>query len=43
MMNRKRIWKETVVAESRYYPAIYLEGLRKSTKNLMRAGAAAEI
>jgi hypothetical protein len=27
----ERIWKEMVMACSRYYPGIYLEGLKKST------------
>jgi hypothetical protein len=26
----ERIWKEALVAFSRYYPVIYLEGLRKT-------------
>jgi hypothetical protein len=30
----ERIWKEPVMASSRHCPDIYLEGLRKSTKNL---------
>jgi hypothetical protein len=30
----KRIWKEAIVAYSRYYPGICLEGLRKTIKNL---------
>jgi hypothetical protein len=30
----ERIWKETAVAWSRYYSRVYLEGLRKTTKNL---------
>jgi hypothetical protein len=34
------MWKEMVVA---YYPEIYLEGLRKTTENLMIAGLRAEI
>jgi hypothetical protein len=29
----ERIWKESVAAESRYYPRISLEVLRKTTKN----------
>jgi hypothetical protein len=31
----KRIWKETVMALSRYSPGSCLEGLRKTTKNLI--------
>jgi hypothetical protein len=27
-----RMWKEAVVAISRYYPSIFLEGLEKTTK-----------
>jgi hypothetical protein len=27
------MWKETVVALSRYYPGIFLEGLREITKH----------
>jgi hypothetical protein len=30
----ERIWKEVVVAISRYYPGISLEELRKTTKHL---------
>jgi hypothetical protein len=30
----KMIWKEAVVASSRYYPSICLEGLRETTENL---------
>jgi hypothetical protein len=30
----ERIWMEAVVAYSRYYTNICLEGLRRSTKNL---------
>jgi hypothetical protein len=30
----ERIWKEAVMVSSRHYPGIYLEGLRKTTKNL---------
>jgi hypothetical protein len=30
----KWIWKEAVVAQSRYYPKMFLEGLRKPTKYL---------
>jgi hypothetical protein len=30
----ENIWKEAVVAESRYYPSICLGGLRKTTKIL---------
>jgi hypothetical protein len=29
----KRIWKEVVVAELRYYPGICMEGMRKTMKN----------
>jgi hypothetical protein len=29
-----RIWKEADGAESRYYPCIFLEGMRKTMKNL---------
>jgi hypothetical protein len=29
------IWKEVVVAESRCYPGIFLEELRKTTKSLI--------
>jgi hypothetical protein len=31
----EKIWKEAVVT-LRYYPGIFLEGLRKATKNLSR-------
>jgi hypothetical protein len=30
------IWKETVIASSKFQFGIYLEGLRESTKNLSR-------
>jgi hypothetical protein len=29
-----RIWKEAVVAYSRYYPSICLEGMKKAIKHL---------
>jgi hypothetical protein len=29
----ERIWKEAVVAKSRHYPGICLQGLTKTTKN----------
>jgi hypothetical protein len=29
----ERIWKEIVVTQLRYYPSIYLEGLRKKAQN----------
>jgi hypothetical protein len=29
----ERIWNEAVMASSRYYPSICLEGLRKPTKH----------
>jgi hypothetical protein len=32
----KRIWKEVIVASSRYHPCICLEELRKITNNLSR-------
>jgi hypothetical protein len=32
----EEIWKETVVAKSRYHSGIHLEGLRKTTKNLVQ-------
>jgi hypothetical protein len=35
MMNRKTLMEE-VVAKSRYYPAIPLEGMRKTTKTSVR-------
>jgi hypothetical protein len=39
----ERIWKEAIVAQSKYYPRIFLEGLKKTTKNTVRtAGVAAE-
>jgi hypothetical protein len=31
----ERMWKEAVVAKSRYYLSIFLQELRKSTKNLL--------
>jgi hypothetical protein len=38
------MWKEAVVAYSRYYPGICLEGLEKTTNNLSQvAGLWAEI
>jgi hypothetical protein len=30
----ERIWKETIMAESRHYPGICLEGQRKAKRNL---------
>jgi hypothetical protein len=39
----KNIWMEAVMAFLRYYPAICLEGLRKTTKNLRTARAPANI
>jgi hypothetical protein len=39
----KKIWKEVVVANSRYYSGIHLEGLRKTKKNFRTAGIVAEI
>jgi hypothetical protein len=30
----ERIWKEVVIAYLRYYPGIFLEGLRKTMKTL---------
>jgi hypothetical protein len=32
----ERIWKEVVMNYPRYYPGIYLEGLRKIMKTLVR-------
>jgi hypothetical protein len=32
----ERIWKESVVAYSKQYPIICLEGLRKPTRNLIQ-------
>jgi hypothetical protein len=32
--NGRIIWKEAAVAKSRYFPGIFLKGLRKATKNL---------
>jgi hypothetical protein len=32
----ERIWKEVVMAYSRYYPGIFLEGLKKIMKTLVR-------
>jgi hypothetical protein len=32
----KTIWKEAIMASLRYYPSIFLEGLRKPLKNLFR-------
>jgi hypothetical protein len=38
------MWKEVVMASLRYYPRIFLEGLRKTTNNLIRiADVLAEI
>jgi hypothetical protein len=31
MMHLEWIWKETVIAKSRYYPGIFLEELRKTS------------
>jgi hypothetical protein len=40
----ERIWKETAMAYSRYYPGICLEGLKKTAKNFNRlADAPAEV
>jgi hypothetical protein len=40
----ERIWKEVVVARTRYYyPGICLEGLRKTTKPVRKAGVPGEI
>jgi hypothetical protein len=30
----KRIWKDAVVSSSRYYPRIYVEELKNTTRNL---------
>jgi hypothetical protein len=37
------IWKEAVVAQSRYYPNIYSEGLENPRKPLRTTAASAEI
>jgi hypothetical protein len=38
----EEIWKEAVVAQTRYDPGIFLDGLRKTTKHEVRmAGVAA--
>jgi hypothetical protein len=40
----ERIWEEVMVAYSRYYPGICLEGLRKTTKTSVRiAGVPSEV
>jgi hypothetical protein len=40
----ERIWREAVMAYSRYYPSICLEGLRETTKTSVRIpGVPAEI
>jgi hypothetical protein len=36
MMTGKKIWKEVVMDQSRYYPAICLEKLRKTMKRLSK-------
>jgi hypothetical protein len=38
----EKIWEETLVVSSRYYPDIYLEGLRKTTKSSVPAEILAE-
>jgi hypothetical protein len=45
MMNNKLegIWKEAVVAKTRYYPGICLEGLRKTTEPVRKVGVPGEI
>jgi hypothetical protein len=41
---QERIWKETVIAQSRYYSSTFLEGLRKTTKTpVMISGVPAQI
>jgi hypothetical protein len=32
--NEERIWKEAVISNLRCYPDIFLDGLRKTKKNL---------
>jgi hypothetical protein len=40
----ERIWNEAVVPQSKYYPSIFLESLKKTTENLIRTvGVQAEI
>jgi hypothetical protein len=39
----ERFWKEAVVAYSKYYPGIFLEGLRKAMNELRIAGVPARI
>jgi hypothetical protein len=39
----ERIWKEAVMACLRYYPDIYLEGLRKISKKLYSVIILAEV
>jgi hypothetical protein len=40
----ERVWKEAIMAQSRYYPRICLEVMRETTKNLVQdAGVPAEI
>jgi hypothetical protein len=34
---QKRIWKKAVVAYSKYYPDNFLEGVRKTAKNLSQS------
>jgi hypothetical protein len=41
MSDLERVWKEAVVACSRYYTGICVEGLRNTTKNVRIAGVPA--
>jgi hypothetical protein len=42
-MNLKEIWKEALMAYSRYYSITSLEGLRKTTKKTVISGILAKI